>query len=764
MLATVPPSGKTDKPLIALVFEYPTKDDECFRRLLSGSTGQFFQNVLRHVGIDLEQCYLTSLLKHRPHNNDFGTLYHDKKRVNPTAELLTSRSNLNSELSKVQPSIVVAIGGESLRSFKDVVNPLGYRGTVVHASDCNLRVVPTYNPSYILRGNIQDLPILEADLRKALRIAQTETWNYPTTRFITDPSFQECLHYLNQQYDTIAYDYETVNNLTWLFGFAWSEQNAISIPFTRQQTHRWTTEQEIELTLALKRLLENPKITKIVQNGLYDNTISARELGINVQGVEIDTMLAQHTLYPELPKGLDFLSSIYTDHPMYWDNGRNAVYNCYDCVVTYSVAKQQKLELQQRNMWEFFQQIPMKLMPALCKVQSRGVLIDQELRLKLRATESAKLERLKTVTPTLGYSGNPLSPVKVMEHLYETLKLPKQYKGHGANKKLTSDDEALQALAKKAPTARPLVENLLDIRQTNVLISTFIDQELLNGRAVTSYNPAGTVTGRLTSSATIDGLGGNLQNIPRGDFRRIFTADPGCVLIKSDLSQAEYRVLIWKARVHRVIHRWTTDPSFNIHRWNASENIYRIPLGEVTEQQYSYAKNGVYGANYNVGPLKVSRLYNIPLREAKFILSRYHEAVPEIQGVYQREIQKALHSTRCLRNPLGRERYFGGTLNDDTYREAYSWYPQSTVGDLINSALVDLVDAEIDVLLQVHDELVCQCPVGRVAEVTTVIRKSMERAISIPGVDIPLVIPCDIKIGYNWHDTVSLTKWKETHG
>jgi DNA polymerase-1 len=229
------------------------------------------------------------------------------------------------------------------------------------------------------------------------------------------------------------------------------------------------------------------------------------------------------------------------------------------------------------------------------------------------------------------------------------------------------------------------------------------------------------------------------------------------------LSQAEYRVLIWRARIHRVIQRWTTEPDFNIHRWNASENIYGVPLEQVTKQMYSDAKNGVYAANYNVGYVKVSRMYNMEQSRAKMIITNYHNNMPEVKGVYQKEIEDELRTTRCVRNPLGRERMFLGRLDDETFRAAYSHYCQSTVGDLINAALVQLHSEGVDVLLQVHDELVCQCDTADVERTVEQVRTAMERPLEFAGVDIPLVIPADINVGLNWGDTMPLAKWKEQH-
>ena len=502
---------------------------------------------------------------------------------------------------------------------------------------------------------------------------------------------------------------------------------------------------------------------------MYDATILAREYGFVINNVVMDTMVAHHLLYPELPKGLDFLSSIYTDHPMYWGEGTNATYNCIDCVVTWEISNIFETELRNRGMWDFYQNTLQRALEALLYIQSRGVLIDQDARATLRAQVVKEMDDLLTnLKLKVGRDFNPSSSVQCQRLLYTDYKLPIQHKRSKAGLRTTTDDDAIQALIKKSPVHGQVLRAILDYRQNRVLLSTFVDMLLDKGRAHTSYNIAGTVTGRLSSSQTIDRRGGNLANIPRGEFRRIFIPDPGKVLIKADLSQAEYRILIWKARIHRVIKRWLTEPGFNIHRWNASENIYHVPLEQVTPLMYNNAKSGVYGANYGIQAMKVSRMYNMDFVTAKFILTNYHAAMPEVEGVYQKEIRDALHATRRLTNPLGRDRLFFGRMDDDTYRAAYSHYAQSTVADLIDVALADLHEASLghqelglELLLQVHDELVFQCWDHAVEGCVTLVRGLMERPMVFEGVEAPLVIPCEIKVGANWYDTMDLIKWKE---
>lgn len=766
----IPPEGPRDRPLLAIIGDAPGQHEEIQGRPFVGPSGFLLDQMLSSAGITRGECYVTNVSKVRPPSNNFNWMYYEEGNPRfPKQILHDARREVLDELRAIRPKVVIAMGAEALRALTPHSSITAYRGTMIESH--GLRILPTLHPSYLLRGNALEQPVVVADLKKAKRQAQHPY--KPPTNFNINPTFEEVMAFLKSCPPRVALDIETVDNTIRCVGFAWSKYNAICINLMKGYTHAWSEEQEREIMTEMDKFLRNPHVEKLIQNITYEWTVMAREYGLQIVNCVQDTMLAHHVLYPELLKGLDFQCSIYTDHPMYWgyDSGSwesTATYNCYDVIVTFQCAEEHEKELRKRGMWEFYRNIVHRSVEALCYVQSRGVLIDLPAREEIKRQTELEMEEIKgRIAHTLGYPLNPGSPKQVSELVYQKWKLPVQIKPQ--TKKPTTDDDALSSLAKKFPLHAPILNDILSIRQKRVLISTFCNMSLANGRVLTSYNVAGTVTGRLASSATIDGVGGNLQNIPRGSFRRVFVPDRGKILIKADLSQAEYRVLIWKARIRRVIDRLLTDPAFNIHMWNASENIYKIPVAQVTETQYANAKNGVYGANYGIGWLKVSRMYNIPSADAKYIITNYHASVPEIKSVYQKEIEDELMRTRTLTNPLGRERVFLGRLDDDMYRAAYSHYCQSTIGDLINLALCDLLDWSfeapalgLEILLQVHDELVCQCWEDQVEPACDLIRRALERPIQIPGTPEPLVIPAGIKVGRNWFDTLSLTKWKES--
>ncbi len=743
--------GPTNSPPLAIIGEAPGRDEEAQGKPFVGPSGWLLTQMLSEAGIDRNECYITNVCQRRPPNNDFSFFYTDKTRKAPSAELVEERGRLWKELRDVNPKVIVTMGNEPLLALTQEKGIKKWRGTMIEKHE--IRVMPTWHPAYVMRV-YKERPVVELDLKKAYRQAHKPSW--PTIRIQSDPTFEACMAFLETRPERCVVDIETIQLHTRCIGFAWSPEDAISIPLMSRGSSLWTTDQEAQLLMAIDIFLRDPKIKFIYQNGPFDLTVMAKELGLHTENYYMDTMFGHHLLYPELPKNLDFLSSLHTDFPHYSDYDASSdestqTYNGMDCLATFQVADAVEAELKERNMWTFYRETLHPVVTALTRMQNRGVLIDMDLRAEIDTRTETELAELLTTVQSLTHEDfNPSSPKQVKELIYETLKLPKQYKPQ--TKEVTSDGDALKALSKRYPVYAQTLSGITRYREKRTFLGTFVRAKVTkDNRIKTSYNPAGTVTGRISSSQTIDGFGGNLQNIPRGQFRRIYKADPGKILIKADLAQAEYRYLIWLARIERIIDKFLHDPSFSIHYWNAS-NIYNKPRPEITKEEYDNAKNGVYGANYGIGPLKVARMYDMDFRQAKLIIENYHHHVPEIRSVFQREIRQQILETRMLRNPFGRERLFFGRVDDEMYRKAYSHSCQSTIADLIYYAVVELDDLGVELLLQVHDELVLQCPVNDLDATCKIVKRAMEREIKVPGVEAPLIIPVEIQVGDNWYD------------
>ena len=754
MSKKVNPIGPTDSPEFAIVGEAPGREEEECGIPFIGASGRLLTTILKSVGIKREDCYITNIVKTRPYHNNFNALYRDKQRRTPRPELLIAWDEVAAELEAVKPKIVILLGGEALRGITGERSINDFRGCMYYA--LGHRCLPTYHPAYILRS-YGDLPIFQADLAKAVRQARHP--QAPQEFFNTDPSYHEVMYQLKQRPRRLVVDLETIGSppTTRCIGLAWSKNEAMSIPLITHWDNHWTADEEIAILAAMQELFNCPDVQLVFQNFPFDVPVMEREFGFSFANIYMDTMFAMHTLYPELKrKSLNFICSLYTDREVYWhyqagNDQSTFKYNCLDCVVTYEASVKMEKELEETGLTDFYFNHVHPSVFATARMGHRGVLIDLNAREAIRLQTQWQMSRVAAELQELTETKfNPASSAQVSKLLYKDYNLPPQRDRKTG--RVTTDDKSLRVLAKKYPKCAKIIDLILTYRQKKILITTFLDVKLRNNRVFTNYNPAGTVTGRLASGKTIEGLGGNLQNIPRGDFRKIFIPDPGKVLIKSDLSQAEYRCLVWFARIDRVIKEFTTNPNFSIHKWNAAENIYRVPYDQITPEMYAKGKSGTYGANYGIEALKVSRMYNMNINEAKMILNNYHESVPEVKGVFQKEIRDKLKKDRTLVNPLGRRRVFYNRLDESMFRSAYSFLCQSLVADILGEALIELDDLGYEILLQVHDELVIQCDDNpkTVALSVAAVRKAMERPIKIKGVDQPLCIPAEVKVGKNW--------------
>jgi len=518
----------------------------------------------------------------------------------------------------------------------------------------------------------------------------------------------------------------------------------------------------------LKDVLANDSVQLIAQNFPFDSTILGEDLGLDCRGLWMDTMLVHHACWCELPKSLDFLVSMYTRHPRYSDYDPSVDeetwrYNCHDAALTFAVATSLEGEARELGVLDFYHNHIQPTMIELTRMQNRGVLVDIELRARLAVRQMIKLTgALVDIEATTGTRLNPGSSKQVQAYLYDTLKVPRKFNKHTGS--VTADEKALRSIMGTHPEFEPAISTILDYRKAQKLIGTFLtsklSRETKGGKRNimrTSYRTSGTSSGRISSAKTIFDEGGNLQNIPKSNIRRMYIAREGHKLLRADLSQAEFRVVVWLAKITRIIDRYREDPDFDIHTWNAS-NIYQVPEVEVTKLQRNSSKAVVHGGNYGLGyklAVEISRGWGLSIsyREMKRAMEMYRATMPEIR-LWWESIQDELKRTRTLTTPLGRRRSFLGRLDNAMFRSAYSFKPQGLVGDIINQAIGK---AEFVLppgnypILQVHDEIVWEVETSRVDELLPVIRDLMTVPVMVEGVSDPLVIPVEIEIGDKWY-------------
>jgi DNA polymerase-1 len=279
------------------------------------------------------------------------------------------------------------------------------------------------------------------------------------------------------------------------------------------------------------------------------------------------------------------------------------------------------------------------------------------------------------------------------------------------------------------------------------------------GRVHTSYNQAGSVTGRIASSEP------NLQNIPiRTELgrrvRQAFVAARGRRLISADYSQIELRVVAHMARDEALLSAFRRGE--DIHTVTASA-VLNIPPAKLTKEQRRIAKTVNFGVLYGQGAFGLTRTTGMTLAEAEDFIRNYFERFPGVKR-YLDETKRLAAERGYVETLLGRRRYFPilqrpGSTREDAIarsraeREAINAPVQGTAADIIRRAMLRLPEAlakktlTARMLLQVHDELVFECPTDEVAATARVVREVMEAAFKL---DIPLGV--EVRSGKNWEE------------
>lgn len=810
---TGPPDAK-----IILVGEAPGREEEMLGKPFVGAAGRLLKGLLANCDIDFNECFVTNIMSTRPPDNNFGKFYDDSNRKIPSFSLCQGWEALKNKIILHKPNLIIALGAEPLRALTGYHSIKAWRGVIIPTSYG--KVLATYHPASVLRQYSQK-PVVEIDLSRAQKEAKYREVRTPKYTLTLSPTYEQTLDYLASIKDVTAFDIETfpsANHTVRCIGFARSATDAICIPIVKVNQNvcgpvvksktiinlpslsggvnksdtpssYWTAEQETEIWNRIAKIFVDESIKKIGQNYIgYDIPELERQFGMKFKNLYMDTMHAFHVCYMELPKSLNFLTTVFTTAPNYWSNRDPAVdkdeweYNAMDCAVCFEVYQKLETEMDSLNVKDLYFNHVHPLSIALTRAQNRGILIDVK---KRKEVESDYLKQIKVKQKELdgrvGYPVNVKSFPVMSKLLYTDLKFPTMYSKKGT---VTTDEEAIKTLLKKYP-GQPMLELINGIRSLRTIISTFLRSKLSDEHLMhTSYNPSGTDTGRISSSKTIRGTGGNLQNIPKhtkaGEIvRRLFIPRDKKVFVRGDFSQAEARVVgcllkncgdstlyeLFKASGEGI-------GKFDIHRWHAANNIFKCSEDEVTYEQRFIAKTAIHSGNYGAGPkvlikqaLKFDASINISYQEAKEALINHRRAFG--LEAWWRSVERELARSRTLTNCFGRKRIFFGRLDQATYRQAYAFVPQSTAtGDLTNYMFTQLdkhLPSDSFPLLQVHDEVVVECPAIRLAvdKVVVLMRKFADFPLQICQNQEPLTIPFEIEVGFTWKDCIPFDQFKE---
>ena len=409
-------------------------------------------------------------------------------------------------------------------------------------------------------------------------------------------------------------------------------------------------------------------------------------------------------------------------------------------------------ELANNGMTRLYQDMELPLCPVLYRMEKAGIAIDEA---QLRQFGDMLSQRIADCESLIfGFSGqtfNINSPKQLGELLFETLGLPpvkKTKTGYSTNA------EVLEKLKDK----HPIIPAIMDYRMLTKLKSTYADGLMKvicpDGRIRTSFQNLVTATGRLSSTEP------NLQNIPvrtdlGAEIRKMFVPKPGHVLVDADYSQIELRVLAHIAGDETMQEAFRTGQ--DIHTVTASQ-VFAVPQSEVTALMRRHAKAVNFGIVYGISEFSLAEDIGVSRWEAKDYIDSYLAHYHGVRAYMKDVVAKAREegSTTTL---YGRKRYIpelsssNFNIRSGAERIALNTPIQGTAADLIKLAMLRVDNAlrerfpEARLLLQVHDELIVECPEAIAPEVAALVSSEMEQVASL---NVPLT--AEAKWGKSWYD------------
>lgn len=526
---------------------------------------------------------------------------------------------------------------------------------------------------------------------------------------------------------------------------------------------------------ALQPVLESAASEKAAHNAEYDLTM-LRRYGIQVGGPLFDTMIAQWLIDPG-SRGLGLKNVAWqrlgvemTPISKLIGTGKKQItmdlvsipvagrYAAADTDMTWRLVPLLRQELEELKLTGLFRDLEMPLTPVLVAMQMAGILLDapflQQMSKELRRR---LLEIEQEIYRLVGYVFNINSTQQLSDVLFGSLGLPTQ----GLKKTQSGHYSTAAGVLEDFKGLHPVIDLILEQRQITKLVSTYVDAlpaqvNPRTGRLHTSFNQAGSETGRLSSNNP------NLQNIPvrselGREIRRAFVAAPGCQLLAADYTQVELRVLAHISQDAAMLAAFRAGA--DIHKTTAA-TIYGVPLEQVTPEQRSIAKMVNFATSYGVSAFGLASRTSLNRGEAQAFLDAYFQTYPGIRRYVDETIARAKEQG-YVETLLGRRRYFpilknrSGSPADrqQAERAAINHPIQGTAADIIKIAMVRLHAALAEqglrsrMLLQVHDELVLEVPDDELKAAAALVRQVMESAYTL---DAGLTV--DVEAGPNWFE------------
>ena len=490
-----------------------------------------------------------------------------------------------------------------------------------------------------------------------------------------------------------------------------------------------------------------PKLDTLVLHDARATMHLLGEAGIAYGSVAFDTALAAYDLnpsqsdYPVSKLATTFLGKTVED-------GDAAA--CAEAV--WLLAEPLKAELEKQEETKLYEEIELPLCTVLYRMECRGIAIDRNQLVQFGKMLEERIADCENLI--YGYSDgtfNIQSPKQLGTVLFEKLGLP-------AGKKTKTGYSTNADVLEKLKDKHPIIPAIMDYRMLTKLKGTYADGLMKvigpDGRIHTTFQNLVTATGRLSSTDP------NLQNIPvrtdlGAEIRKMFVPGPGNVLVDADYSQIELRVLAHIAD-DKTMQRSFCD-GMDIHTATASQ-VFGVPTDQVTPLQRRHAKAVNFGIVYGISEFSLAEDIGVSRYEARDYIDSY---LANYHGVrdYMKKVVEDARECGYTQTLYGRRRYIpelkssNFNVRQGAERIALNTPIQGTAADLIKLAMIRVENAlnaqfpEAKLLLQVHDELIVECPEAQAAEVAALVSREMQ---GVAQLKVPLT--AEAKFGKSWYD------------
>lgn len=324
----VPGAGRKSSK-IAIVGDYTTPFDDKDLAPFSGPNGTVLESCLHASKLIKADVYLTNIFKSKSKmagNMDFF----DEKKKKFTQLGLEHAEMLRQELEDIDANVIVVAGNPALQALTDFNSVAKYRGYVIPSTKLRRtrKLIPTYSPGSTIRGGYINRHVIVHDLKKAKLESTFPEINRPQRKLIYDhKTVEEVLEWLDYLAGcpVISFDIEVINFEVAAVSLSPSPDLSIVIPIGNSvfKPTGWEDLEELQIWRGIQRVLGDPSIKKVAQNSIFDIQFLLSRSGIIVRGEVYDTMIGHSVMFPELPKGLDFLGSLYCGSQEYWKDAVN---------------------------------------------------------------------------------------------------------------------------------------------------------------------------------------------------------------------------------------------------------------------------------------------------------------------------------------------------------------------------------------------------------------------------------------------------------